>query len=158
MFPGIWEPETSEAISVIVGEWDRPVTSYSEDAHSTDPRRSSYQHSIMRQPILPPAEIQAGRPEVPEAPLFLQGRSYGWIHTTPYYSCPPWPHLLVSAMERWAGAPAHYSQRALPIPELDRINPETGAPYLWEAGGRNLCVRYRLACEGLGHRPRTALP
>ncbi|HYQ81297.1 MAG TPA: TraM recognition domain-containing protein [Anaeromyxobacteraceae bacterium] len=158
VFPGIWERETLEAISVVIGGWDRPITSYLEDAHSTDPRRSSYQHSFTRQPILSPAEIQAGRPEVPEAALFLQGRSYGWIHTTPYYACPPWPHLLVTAMERWAAAPADYPQRALPIPELDRVDPTTGVPWLWQAGGQPLWDRYHQARDALRRPPPRPLP
>jgi hypothetical protein len=98
-----------------------------------------------------------GHPDMPEAALFLQGRNYRWIFTTRYYSCPPWPHLLVAAMERWGKAPARYPQRRLPVPELDQINPQTGMPWLWEAGGRELCVRYSLSQSTLGYTERRAI-
>jgi hypothetical protein len=89
---------------------------------------------------------------LPEAALFLQGRNYHWIHTSPYYSCPPWPQLLVAAMERWSSADPHrYPQRRLPCPELDQLNPDTGQYWLEEAGGRELCLRYGRARRALNH-------
>jgi hypothetical protein len=109
---------------------------------------------------LPPEEIRMGKPEWPDAALFLQGRAHGWIHTTRYYNCPPWPQMLVAAMERWAKAdPRRFPQRQLPIPELRHRNPETGVPWLWqagggEAGGYQLCARYVAAREALKRKPR----
>src|SRR3954454_7090570 len=74
-------------------------------------------------------------PEWPEAALFLQGRYYAWVHTTPYYSCPLWPQFLVAAMERWCNAdPNRYPQRQLPCPPLDQLNPETGQYWIEECG------------------------
>jgi hypothetical protein len=57
-------------------------------------------------------------------------------------------------MERWGKASLNYPQRNLPVPELDKLNPDTGMPWLWEAGGRELCVRYHFAQESLGQRRR----
>jgi len=152
VFPGIWQHDTLEAISAVIGDWDRPITSWTEDANSGDPRDKSYTHASDRIRKLPPSEIRLGKPELPEAALFLQGRTHQWIHTTPYYSCPPWPQLLVAAMERWSSADPHlYPQRRLPCPELDQLNPETGNYWLYEAGGRELCARYGRAFRALNH-------
>jgi type IV secretion system protein VirD4 len=159
IFPGIWQSQSLEAISAVIGDYDRPVTSMTQDANSTDPRKQSYTHSNIRQRFLPPEEIRMGKPEWPDAALFLQGRAHGWIHTTRYFSCPPWPQMLVAAMERWAKAdPRRFPQRQLPIPELRRRNPETGVPWLWqagggEAGGYELCARYMAARQALMHPP-----
>lgn len=56
-------------------------------------------------------------------------------------------------MERWAAAPPNYPQRQLPIPELNRADPATGCPFLFQAGGRQLCERYVAARVALGHGP-----
>ena len=65
--------------------------------------------------------------------------------------------MLVAAMERWAQAPERYPQRQLPIPDLTQANPDTGEYWLWEAGGRDLCVRYRFAHDRLIHRVPPAI-
>jgi type IV secretory pathway TraG/TraD family ATPase VirD4 len=141
IFPGIWQNETLEAISAVIGDWDRPVTSMTQDAHSTDPRKQSWTHSTHRERILPASDIRMGQRDWPEAALFLQGRRHRWIHTTRYYNHQPWPHMLITAMERWAQAPERYPQRQLPIPDLTQANPDTGEYWLWEAGGDQLCNR-----------------
>lgn len=60
----------------------------------------------------------------------------------------------IAAMERWAEAPKSYPQRHLPVPELDRINPDTWEPWLCHpqldpTGG--LLNRYERARELLRH-------
>jgi hypothetical protein len=77
VFPGIWQNETLEAISAVIGDWDRPTMSMTQDTHSADPRRQSYSYSTHRERILPPSDIRMGHPEIPEAALFLQGRGPG---------------------------------------------------------------------------------
>jgi hypothetical protein len=79
MFPGIWQNDTLAAISAVIGDYDRPKTSISEDAQSRDPRRSSYTHSTERHRILPPSDIRRGHPEglpvVSSAKTTLSSRS-----------------------------------------------------------------------------------
>jgi hypothetical protein len=130
VFPGIWDKETLEDLSALIGEYDRPVTSTSEDPSEMAKSRFRYTHSIQREPILPPSDIRGGYPGEPGAALYLRGRNHYWVHTTPYYSTVPWPQILIAAMERWAGAPKTYPQRHLPVPELDRLNPDTWEPWL----------------------------
>jgi hypothetical protein len=53
-------------------------------------------------------------------------------------------------MERWNSAdPDRHPQRLLPSPDLTKINPETRQYWLYEAGGRDLCVRYGRALRAL---------
>lgn len=130
VFPGIWDKETLETISSVVGDYDRPVTSTSEDPTQPGGSQFRYTHSIVREPFLPPSDIRAGYPGQPAVALYLRGRHHYWLHTTPYYACLPWPQVLIAAMERWAAAPERYPQRRLPAPELGRIDPETGFPWL----------------------------
>ncbi len=150
VFPGIWQQDTLEAISAVIGDYDRPVTSMTQDANSADPKDQSYTYSTTRERAVPASQIRMGKPEMPEVALFLQGRAHAWVHTTPYYSCPPWPQFLVSAMERWSMAdPDRFPQRQLPCPDLIKRNPYTGQYWLEEAGGPELCRRYEAARQAL---------
>jgi TraM recognition site of TraD and TraG len=48
IFPGIWQSPTLEAISAVIGDYDRPVTSMTQDANDADPKKQSYTHSNIR--------------------------------------------------------------------------------------------------------------
>lgn len=94
VFPGIWQQDTLEAISAVIGDYDRPVTSMTQDANSADPKNQSYTYSTQRERILPPSDIRMGVPGMPEVALFLQGRQHAG-------STPPPTTAVLRGLSSW---------------------------------------------------------
>lgn len=101
ILPGIADARTLEAISIALGEYDRPMASHGEttgttyDAHhwgaAGTSTGQSTTHSLQRQRVLPPGDIAA----IP-AGRFLMLRGVDWwlVDLTPYYAAHPWPAVL----------------------------------------------------------------
>jgi hypothetical protein len=97
---GISDPRTLEALSVVLGEIDRPMptttTGVSETrtfaymAPPTTTRSHSTGYTAVRQRRVPPGEIAA----IPKGEgLLVTGASRERIHLTPYHACEPWRTL-----------------------------------------------------------------
>jgi len=93
---GVGDPRTLEAISVVLGEYDRPMvsrnagtskshTGWGAPTTTTDSESLTYQ--TVRQRRVPPGEIAAIRKG---SGLLIRGASSTLIRTTPYYQQAPW--------------------------------------------------------------------
>jgi len=93
---GVGDPRTLEAISVVLGEYDRPMvsrnagtsrshTGWGGQTTTTDSESLTYQ--TVRQRRVPPGEIAAVRKG---SGLLIRGASSTLIRTTPYYQQAPW--------------------------------------------------------------------
>jgi len=93
---GVSDPRTLEAISVVLGEYDRPMvsrnagtskshTGWGAPTTTTDSESLTYQ--TVRQRRVPPGEIAAIRKG---SGLLIRGASSTLIRTTPYYQQAPW--------------------------------------------------------------------
>lgn len=96
---GIADPKTLEAISLVLGEYDRQLASHTAGrtlAHGLiepDTYNENVSHHTQRHRILSPGEI-AHLP--PQQALLLQGVDWQLIHTTPWYRDVCW-RLLAAA-------------------------------------------------------------
>jgi len=93
---GVSDPRTLEAISVVLGEYDRPMVSRNAGtskshtgwgAPTTTTNSESYTYQTVRQRRVPPGEIAAIRKG---SGLLIRGASSTLIRTTPYYQQAPW--------------------------------------------------------------------
>ncbi len=93
---GVSDPRTLEAISVVLGEYDRPMvsrnagtskshTGWGAPTTTTDSESLTYQ--TVRQRRVPPGQIAAIRRG---CGLLIRGASSTLIRTTPYYQQAPW--------------------------------------------------------------------
>ena len=142
--PGIINKETNELVRMVVGDYDRPMVSHSisEGGGKMGPSNTT-SWSKHREALLPESRVYQGpgpgsmwhlreQDYMPAAPLYL----------TPYYENPPWPSMLVSAMEAYEGRP-------LPIPRLKVVLMRDAKGREWEEIGYDaeLARRYREAME-----------
>lgn len=107
ILPGIADARTLEAISTVLGEYDRPMVSTTDTAGKTYDREHffstghstghSTSHSTHRQRVLTAGEI-ANTP----AGQFLMLRGVQWqlVQLTPYYDINPWPTVIKAAQQR----------------------------------------------------------
>lgn len=104
IFPGIGDRETLEALSMMVGDWDRPyVVSASNDGHSTGfalfPHRTtssgtSATYSTRREVLLSPGEIA----NIPQGhALVVRSGRWGLIEHTPFFRSLPWTAVLAQS-------------------------------------------------------------
>jgi type IV secretion system protein VirD4 len=103
ILPGVCDPKTLEAVSLVLGEYDRQlvsstvgVTKSSTSMWSdvTTAKSETVAYSTTRQRTLSPGEvasIPAGRA------LLVRGASWGLLHATPYYATAPRRTLVPSA-------------------------------------------------------------
>jgi type IV secretion system protein VirD4 len=106
-FPGIRDVHTLEAISKIVGNWDKPKRTTSKSS-----RDAGHSDTTERVPILDPSRISQGvEPENLNIVLHLYPGGCGSLRALPYWWAAPWPHILTSYLES-----APYG--VLPIPNL----------------------------------------
>jgi type IV secretion system protein VirD4 len=136
-FRGVKDTKTLEALSVLVGDWDRPVetSSTSTGSRAWGPLSQTTNYGYQRERILPPSAIYAGHPKHPHMALLYSGSRWQWVYTTPYYSAAPWPAVLVAAMEHMGRALQQRPDERclLPTPELDLDEGHTlGSLGLWQ--------------------------
>jgi type IV secretion system protein VirD4 len=106
VLPGVKHRETLEALSLLIGDYDRRMTAYSRTKtgnpgwfssvvpSGTGPSVSeSRTESTQRQRILPPDEISKGR--AGKALVFLGGNEsrWGWLNLSNHYDSAPWPYV-----------------------------------------------------------------
>jgi len=102
VLPGISDPRTLEALSLVLGEIDRPMRTQSAGiSHArtsgwfqptTTTRSQSVGYNTARQRRLPPGEIAA----VPrDRALLVTGARHGRIRLTPYHQHEPWRSIAL---------------------------------------------------------------
>jgi type IV secretory pathway TraG/TraD family ATPase VirD4 len=118
VLPGISDPRTLEALSVVLGEIDRPMpsvtTGVSETrtfawmAPPTTTRSRSVGYNTVRQRRVPPGEIAA----IPKGSgLLITGANRQRLRLTAYHACEPWRTLTQAAGLLAAGGSASYPDR-----------------------------------------------
>jgi hypothetical protein len=116
---GIKHRESMELLSILCGEYDRPMVSYGE-SFSGGTRQWSETRSTVRQRILAPDEITRGHPTDKRAMLtFTPDGSWRYVRQLPYYVGAPWPAILLQSAE-WAMSGVFGGNRSLPFPDLAR--------------------------------------
>ncbi len=153
IFRGISNDDTLDTISKLIGNrWETLLTSGDS---VTKGRESSVGFSnsetVHRVPILDPGQVRAGRPSDPKAMLHLgPDLRAQWLWPSPVWVARPWPRILVRALELQANssmvAPdgSLWPVAAMPVPDLGRINLDTGRPWLVDSqhDGRDLYNRW----------------
>jgi len=101
ILPGVCDPKTLEAVSLVLGEYDRQlvsstvgVTRSSTGMFSdvTTAKSETVVYSTTRQRTLSPGEVAA----IPKGHgLLVRGASWGLLTTTPYYAAAPWKTLAL---------------------------------------------------------------
>ena len=121
---GIADPRTLDAISVVLGEYDRQLASRTDgrtEEHRIfhpDTYSESVTHNTQRQRILSPGEIA----RLPEGrALLLEGVRWRLIRTTPWYRSAPWAEVAAQATAMRSAAPSPTSCR----PGISSANPIT---------------------------------
>lgn len=104
IFPGIGDKPTLEALSMMVGDWDRPYTVYNSNTGRTfsyglggasrNTSGEGWTYSNQRESQVSPSEI-ANIP--PGHALLVRSGRWALVETTPYYSGEPWRAALEKA-------------------------------------------------------------
>lgn len=97
VFPGIGDKKTLDALSTLLGDWDRPYTVYTQGrsysfGHTT--KEVSTQESVRKEAQLSPGDI-ANIP-VGNALTIRAGR-WGLVECTPYFSAEPWRTVITQS-------------------------------------------------------------
>ncbi|WP_246130993.1 type IV secretory system conjugative DNA transfer family protein [Cellulomonas aerilata] len=132
VFPGIGDRATLEALSTMVGDWDRPYLGYSantgttttygyptgrSEGRTTGEARS---HTTQREAKISAAEL-ANIPS--DHALVVRSGHYSLVRTTPFYSASPWPSVLAKAPDRVVD---HGGADVLPDPQVRASAPGEG--------------------------------
>jgi type IV secretion system protein VirD4 len=109
ILPGVCDPKTLEAVSLVLGEYDRRlvsstigVTRSSTGMWSdvTTAKSETVAYSTTRQRTLSPGEVAA----IPSGrALLVRGASWGLLNATPYYATAPWRTLAARPERGSAG-------------------------------------------------------
>jgi len=96
ILPGVCDPKTLEAISLMLGEYDRQLVSTTMGvtksttgwtSPTTTAKSETVAHQTTRQRTLTPGEIAA----IPRGHgLLVRGANWGLLQATPYYATVPW--------------------------------------------------------------------
>jgi type IV secretory pathway TraG/TraD family ATPase VirD4 len=118
VYPGIRDVKTLEALSKLVGLWDKPKKTTSQSGYTP-----GWSKTTERVPILDPSTISQGvKPENLNILLHLEPGAVGSIRALPYWWSAPWPAILTEYVEMSSGP--------LPVPNLNawargtRSNPD----------------------------------
>jgi type IV secretion system protein VirD4 len=101
VFPGIGDRQTLEALSMMVGDWDRPYVvtgdNFSQSSgfmQNTITYGASTSYSTQREALLSPSEIA----NIPRGhALIVRAGRWGLVEHTPYYSALPWVAVLAQS-------------------------------------------------------------
>ena len=103
ILPGVCDPKTLEAVSLVLGEYDRQLvsstigvtrSSTSKWSPETTAHSETVAYSTTRQRTLSPGEVAA----IPKGhALLVRGASWGLLNATPYYETAPWSALVPPA-------------------------------------------------------------
>ncbi len=105
VFPGIRHGDTLEAVSKLIGDYDRemPTTSVGNSPQGTTYTTGT---SIHRERRMPPDQVALGPvPQNQDVVLHLSGQGVGQLWATPYWRAQPWPQVVTSAMCNALGSP-----------------------------------------------------
>jgi len=97
VFPGIGDKKTLDALSTLVGDWDRPYTVYSHG------RSYSFGHTTKevseQQTVRKEAQLSAG--DIANIPvgfaLTVRAGHWGLVECTPYFEALPWTKVVAQA-------------------------------------------------------------
>jgi type IV secretion system protein VirD4 len=102
ILPGVCDPKTIEAVSLVLGEYDRQLvgstvgltkSSTGMFGEVTTAKSETVAYSTTRQRTLSPGEVAA----IPRGhALLVRGASWGLLAATPYYVTAPWKTLVPS--------------------------------------------------------------
>jgi type IV secretion system protein VirD4 len=119
ILPGIGDQRTLEAVSVMCGEWDRPVESLTSSQPPPGPGKwirspptVSRTVTTHRERVLSPSAISRGEPG---KALLLGDRGFRAIDLTPVWSHAPWRTVVEAASQpsgALAGGPAQVAERS----------------------------------------------
>jgi type IV secretory pathway TraG/TraD family ATPase VirD4 len=107
VFPGIGDRQTLEALSMMVGDWDRPyvVSGTSEGQsvrvgpfpHRVSNSGSSAMYSTRREVLLSPGEIA----NIPQGhALLVRSGRWGLVEHTPYFQSLPWTAVIAQSPDK----------------------------------------------------------
>jgi type IV secretory pathway TraG/TraD family ATPase VirD4 len=106
ILPGVCDPKTLEAVSLVLGEYDRRLVSATVGvtrsstgwfSPETIARSETVSYQTTRQRTLSPGEVAA----IPRGRgLLVRGAAWGLLTTTPYYATSPWSRLTELAQDR----------------------------------------------------------
>lgn len=151
VMPGIRHGDTLELLSMLVGDYDRPIRTRG-DSQALAPNLLGFQRRVwmqsdsettQRQRILPPEDIYRGNPaRKSEVLVFTPGGGWEHVSLQRYWVGPPWPWVLLQSAEWSLRGPVE--DCLLPFPELMR----GGDPRpLLATGGQGLVDWYRELVE-----------
>jgi type IV secretory pathway TraG/TraD family ATPase VirD4 len=99
ILPGVCDPKTLEAVSLVLGEYDRQLVSATAGVTrsttgwlnpTTTAKSETVSYQTARQRTLPPGEVAA----IPHGHgLLVRGAAWGLLRTTPYFASAPWSAL-----------------------------------------------------------------
>ena len=148
ILPGVCDPKTLEAVSLVLGEYDRRLVSATLGvtrsttgwwSPTTTARSETISYQTTRQRTLSPGEVAA----IPGGHgLLVRGAHWGLLATTPFYATPPWNALADDRDDRDRVVASGVADPAAISPP----GPRSGGDV------RGLC-RY---AAGIGRRSRTA--
>ncbi len=111
VFPGIGDKVTLEALSTLVGDWDRPYTTFNTTTGQTTQyglpmgvsvgtnHSTGYSTTAKREALLSASEIA----NIPAGhALTVRTHRWGVVETTPYYQAQPWVTALQKAPQQVA--------------------------------------------------------
>ncbi len=118
-FRGIRDRDTLELLSLLSGDFDRPVWGggYSNGQYGTKEWHDNL--SWTRERRLPPDVIYNGHPQNPDAALVMIPSGWTWVTTQHWYRTNNWP-LIVSFSVKWSLAAPDEWFDPLPMPDLTR--------------------------------------
>jgi type IV secretory pathway TraG/TraD family ATPase VirD4 len=133
ILPGVCDPKTLEAVSLVLGEYDRQLVSSTVGvtrsstgmwSEVTTAKSETVAYSTTRQRTLSPGEIAA----IPKGhALLVRGASWGLLRATPYYASAPW-NRLAPPSERVANSRRDIGARELYAPGTGGHRDAGGVP------------------------------
>ncbi|GAA4993870.1 hypothetical protein GCM10025792_49310 [Pseudonocardia tropica] len=145
VFPGIGDPRTLQALSLMAGDWDRPYTVFNTSTGRSmqfgfplgmgvgSNSGTGYQFSTQREARLTPSEISTIPPG--HALLVRVGRC-GLVETTHSHSWEPWQRVLAAGPPTVLDHGPHDDlSPGLPVAEVEPVRRQRRSPYMRPQNG-----------------------